>query len=48
MMMVKNHLVDFVNKLKESGINVSLTKPRSQFVLTLVQPNHAPSMTIKS
>ncbi|WP_187118978.1 hypothetical protein [Bacillus marasmi] len=46
--MAKNHLIDFVNKLKESGINVSFTKPRSQFVLKLVPPKQTPSMTIKS
>ncbi|MFS0638285.1 hypothetical protein AB1K84_20475 [Mesobacillus foraminis] len=29
--MAKQQLVDFVNRLKESGIKVSFTKPRSQF-----------------
>ncbi|MGJ7921551.1 hypothetical protein [Neobacillus sp. LXY-4] len=46
--MAKKQLIDFVNKLKESGINVSFTKPRSQFLLTLVQPKPSATITIKS
>ncbi len=29
--MAKKQLVDFVNRLKESGIKVSVTKPKSEF-----------------
>ncbi|NMD69935.1 hypothetical protein HHO41_06510 [Bacillus sp. DNRA2] len=46
--MPKNQLIDFVNKLKESGINVSFTKPRSHYVMKLVTVKQTPSMTIKS
>lgn len=42
--MAKKHLVDFVNKLKESGINISFTKPRSQFFLTMGQPKHSSTL----
>lgn len=30
-MMAKKQLVDLVNRLKESGIKVSVTKPKSEF-----------------
>lgn len=29
--MAKKQLVEFVNRLKESGIKVSFTKPKSEF-----------------
>jgi hypothetical protein len=29
--MAKKQLVDIVNRLKESGVKVSLTKPKSEF-----------------
>lgn len=29
--MAKKQMIDFVNRLKESGIKVSFTKPKSEF-----------------
>ncbi|WP_180953500.1 hypothetical protein [Bacillus sp. T33-2] len=40
--MAKQQLVDFVNRLKESGIKVSFTKPKSQF-FSLQQNEKHPS-----
>ena len=46
--MAKMQLINFVNKLKESGINASLTKPRSQLLLPLQQHKNTPSITSRS
>lgn len=34
--MATEKLIDLVNRLKESGINISLTKPRTQSLLQLL------------
>jgi hypothetical protein len=44
--MAKKQLIDFVSKLKEAGINASLTKPRSQFLLPFQQPNQTTSIAL--
>lgn len=37
--MSKKKMIDFVNKLKQSGIKVSLTKPKSNYHLSILA-NH--------
>jgi hypothetical protein len=37
--MAKKKIVELVNKLRQSGINVSLTKPKSKYHLAIL-PNH--------
>jgi hypothetical protein len=44
-MMAKKQLVDFVNRLKESGIKVSVTKPKSEF-FSLQQNEKHPTVKI--
>ncbi len=41
--MAKKQLTDLVNKLKKAGIKVSLTKPKSNYLLSLQQLKKFPS-----
>ncbi|MDQ6599253.1 MULTISPECIES: hypothetical protein [Bacillaceae] len=41
--MAKKQLTEFVNKLKKAGIKVSLTKPKSNYLLSLQQIKRYPS-----
>ncbi|MCD4838780.1 MULTISPECIES: hypothetical protein [Neobacillus] len=40
--MAKKQLIELVNKLKKAGIKVSLTKPKSNYHLSLKQINQYP------
>lgn len=46
--MPTKQLIEFVNKLKSTGINVSFTKPRSQMLFTLHQQSNSAAITICS
>ncbi|WP_285879564.1 hypothetical protein [Neobacillus mesonae] len=41
--MAKKQLTELVNKLKEAGIKASLTKPKSNYHLSLQQLKNYPS-----
>jgi hypothetical protein len=41
--MAKNQLTELVNKLKKAGIKASLTKPKSNYLLSLQQIKKYPS-----
>jgi pyridoxine 5'-phosphate synthase PdxJ len=41
--MAKKQLTELVNKLKKAGIKVSLTKPKSNYLMTLQQIAKCPS-----
>lgn len=41
--MAKKQLTELVNKLKKAGIKASLTKPKSNYLLTLQQIGKCPS-----
>jgi len=43
--MAKKQLVDLVNKMKNSGIKISFTKPKSQFLVPLQQSSKLTSST---
>ncbi|WP_258535750.1 hypothetical protein [Bacillus sp. 03113] len=43
--MTKKHLVELVNRLKQSGIKASFTKPRSKFIVSLQQSSNLTSTT---
>lgn len=41
--MAKNQIAELVNKLKKAGIKASLTKPKSNYLLSLQKINNFPS-----
>ncbi|WP_197028437.1 MULTISPECIES: hypothetical protein [unclassified Bacillus (in: firmicutes)] len=41
--MAKQKITELVNKLKESGINASLTKPKADYLSNLQHLNNTPS-----
>ncbi|MFT8323672.1 MAG: hypothetical protein ABF649_22805, partial [Bacillus sp. (in: firmicutes)] len=43
--MSKKQLVDLVNKMKKSGIKISFTKPKSQYIVPIQQNNKLTSST---
>ncbi|MBP2239763.1 hypothetical protein J2Z40_000316 [Cytobacillus eiseniae] len=43
--MAKKQLVELVNRLKQAGINVSFTKPRSKMIITLPQSKRLTTTT---
>ncbi|WP_445487107.1 hypothetical protein [Niallia sp. 03133] len=43
--MAKKQLVDLVNRMKKSGIKISFTKPKSQYIVPIQQNNKLTSYT---
>lgn len=43
--MAKKQLVELVNKMKKSGIKISFTKPKSQYLVPIKQSNNFTSST---